>query len=222
VITAFLLGFMGSLHCAGMCGPLILMTPVVGASRVSIAASRMTYHTGRIGIYSVLGSLFGLIGESIALAGFQRWLSAASGLIIILALIAANPAKKNFLQMPAFLKSRFAAFLRQRSYVSILALGAINGLLPCGLVYVAATASVAAGGILESIVYMLLFGVGTLPMLLGVSLLRRRIPFLQVRNVQRLAPFSVATVAILLIIRADPISLLRGGSGPALCPACVR
>jgi uncharacterized protein len=212
---------MGSLHCAGMCGPLILMTPVVGSSSASIAISRATYHAGRITIYATLGLLFGLIGESIELAGFQRWLSIATGLLMLAAMIAVVPIRSKLWRMPLFLKTRFAAVLQRRTYRSIFALGAINGLLPCGLVYMAATASVAAGGALESIAYMILFGAGTLPMLLGISFVGSRAGFLRIPTLQKLVPIAVATVAIMLIIRGDPASLWTG-DGKLECPGCLR
>src|SRR3954469_14309814 len=86
VITAFLLGLMGSLHCAGMCGPLVLMTPVVGHSRASRVASRVLYHLGRITTYALIGLLFGMIGKSIVFAGLQRWLSLVVGMLMLVIL----------------------------------------------------------------------------------------------------------------------------------------
>ena len=221
MITAFLLGFMGSLHCAGMCGPLILMTPVVGSSPSSITMSRATYHAGRITVYATLGLLFGLIGESIALAGFQRWLSVATGFLMLAAMIAVVPIKTKLWRMPIFLKTRFATILHRKTFGSIFALGAINGLLPCGLVYMAATASLAAGGALESVAYMSLFGAGTLPMLLGISLVGSLARPLGIPTLQKLVPIAVATVAIMLIIRGDPASLWTG-SEKLRCPGCLR
>src|SRR5215212_5062528 len=158
MITAFLLGLMGSLHCAGMCGPLILMTPVVGNTRSSFFASRALYHLGRITTYAAIGLLFGLVGKSIILAGFQRWLSFIVGVLMLLILLLAIPLKAQLTRIPLAIKNLFGKFLRQRTYTSIFALGATNGLLPCGLVYMAATASTAAGSISSSILYMLLFG----------------------------------------------------------------
>jgi uncharacterized protein len=221
VITAFLLGFMGSLHCAGMCGPLILMIPVVGSSRASHVMSRGFYHAGRISVYGAVGLLFGLIGESIALAGFQRWLSIITGTLMLAALLSVIPIKAKLWRMPLFLKKRFASSLQRRTFSSIFALGAINGLLPCGLVYMAATASVAAGGAIESILYMILFGAGTLPMLIGISFIGNRSGFLRVPTLQKLVPIAVAAVAIALILRGDPISLWAGGSKNQ-CPVCIR
>lgn len=222
MIAAFLLGFLGSLHCAGMCGPLVLLTPVAGCSRGAIMASRLFYHTGRIGVYALLGLLFGAIGESIVLAGFQRWLSIAVAAALILGIFASGPLQARVGRIPAFIKGLFGRFLREPGYKSIFALGATNGLLPCGLVYMAATASIARGSALQSMAYMTLFGLGTVPMLFAVSVAGRRFSFAKFPALQKLAPLAAVSIAILLIARADPLGWAQGDSGPARCPACAR
>lgn len=219
MITAFLLGIMGSLHCAGMCGPLVLMTPVVGSTPSDLLASRATYHAGRLATYAIIGAIFGLVGESIVFAGFQRWLSLIVGTLMILAITVAIPLKARFTRIPLFIKSLFGKFLHERSFKAVFALGATNGLLPCGLVYMAATASVATGRIGQSILYMLLFGLGTMPMLLAISLAGKRLH--QWPSLQKLVPLSVLAVAAILIFRAQPLSLLREPSAKATCPACA-
>jgi uncharacterized protein len=219
--AAFILGLAGSLHCAGMCGPLVLMTPVVGRTRGAFLASRLLYHAGRISTYAAIGLIFGAVGESVAFAGFQRWLSIAAGVSMLLALIAAGPLKAQLWRMPLKLKAAFGSFLRQPSIASILGLGAINGLLPCGLVYMAGAASIAAGGALSSIWYMLAFGLGTLPVMLSISLARRRLDFMSRPWLQKLAPITAGIVALLLIARGQPLALLAS-EAPAGCPACAR
>src|SRR5690242_19956943 len=86
--TAFVLGIVGSLHCAAMCGPLALALPATGATPVSFFAGRAAYNTGRIATYCILGAVLGLMGQALALAGLQRWLSLSLGAIILLASIA--------------------------------------------------------------------------------------------------------------------------------------
>jgi sulfite exporter TauE/SafE len=213
---------MGSLHCAGMCGPLVLMTPVVGSTRQSFLASRLLYHAGRILIYMVIGVVFGLIGESIVFAGFQRWLSIAVGVSMILALFFGRFLKAKLWRIPALAKSLIGGSLRKNSYQSVFALGAANGLLPCGLVYMAATASAATGSARHAAFAMFLFGLGNVPMLLAISMAGKRFNFSARPWLQKLAPVAVAAVALLLILRSDPISLLQGAAGPAHCPACAR
>jgi sulfite exporter TauE/SafE len=142
--TAFLLGLVGSLHCAGMCGPLALALPATGGTRVSFILGRAAYNFGRIATYCALGALFGLAGRTLALAGLQRWLSLGAGVAILVGLTVTSRYALNppLAHAVAWLKSGLATMLRRRSLGSLWLLGALNGLLPCGLVYVAG----AAGG----------------------------------------------------------------------------
>jgi uncharacterized protein len=221
LLTALILGLAGSLHCAGMCGPLVLLTPVVGSTRASMVASRLLYHGGRIAIYAALGLVFGAVGESVAFAGFQRWLSILVGVLMLVAVLAAGALKAQLWRMPLKLKSLFGTFLRKPTFSAVFALGAINGLLPCGLVYMAAAASIASGSALAAIQYMAAFGVGTLPVMLFISLAGKRLTFAPRPWLQKLAPISAAAVAILLIVRGQPLTLLTSSSPPVSCPACA-
>jgi hypothetical protein len=196
------------------------MTPVVGATRGSFFASRMIYHVGRIAAYGMIGLLFGAIGQSIVFAGFQRWLSIGVGVLMLLALIFTVRFKGALARIPMAIKSMFGQLLYRRSYPTILALGATNGLLPCGLVYMAATASIATGSSINAMAYMILFGAGTLPILVAISVLGNRLPFARIGSARRLVPFAVASVAILLIVRGNPASPLLKTSEQRICPLC--
>ena len=213
---------MGSLHCAGMCGPLVLMTPVIGPSGFAFLASKLAYHSGRLITYSLLGALFGLVGESLVFVGIQRWLSLIFGLLMLLAVVLTAPLKTQLTRIPIAIKSLFGKFIRNRTLPSIFALGALNGLLPCGLVYAAATASIVAGSLPASIAYMLLFGLGTLPMLLAISLTGRRLTLLNRPFVQKIAPITVALVGLIMILRSQPLSLFTNPAERTQCPACIE
>jgi sulfite exporter TauE/SafE len=195
----------------------MLLTPVVGNSPASRIASRLLYHLGRISTYAMLGLVIGAIGESIIIAGLQRWLSLTAGVLMLVVVL----FKSRLTRPPLFIKSLFGSFLHRRSYQSIFALGAINGLLPCGLVYMAASASLAEGGAIGSISYMLLFGLGTMPMLLAIAFGARLAPA-RIPALQKLAPITVTIVALLLIVRGDPVALLYDSSAKVHCPSCVR
>ncbi len=222
MITALLLGLAGSVHCAGMCGPLVLLTPVAGNTRSAILTSRLLYHAGRITTYAAIGLIFGLVGESIAMAGFQRWISLIVGILMLLSVLASAPLKSRVTRFPRLVKSLFGILLRRRTFLSIFTLGATNGLLPCGLVYIAATASIAAGSATRSIAYMLLFGFGTFPILLTIALAQNRALLSRIPALQKLTPITIAAVAIFQIARADPISLLSNTSSKPSCPACAK
>ncbi len=146
---AFALGLLGSLHCAAMCGPLMLALPVSPSGPVRFVIGRFTYQLGRIATYCLLGLVAGFIGKSILLAGFQRWLSIALGLAMIAGWLLSRRAAMStpVIRLVATLKAAMSTQLRRRSFQSLALLGLLNGLLPCGLVYVALAGAVAQGGI---------------------------------------------------------------------------
>jgi uncharacterized protein len=199
-----------------------MMTPVAGNSRAAFFGSKLVYHAGRLITYAMIGTLFGLIGESLVFAGVQRWLSLLVGSVMLLAIFIAGPLKSRLTKIPLFVKSLFGRFIHKRTYGSIFTLGATNGLLPCGLVYIAATSSIATGNIAGSVAYMVFFGLGTLPILLSISYVGRAHAFLKLPNLQKLVPATIALVGVLLIIRSQPISLLTHGSERAKCAACSK
>jgi len=201
--TALLLGTAGSLHCAGMCGPLMLALPNSGGGRVGFFAGRLAYQVGRLGTYAVLGIVFGMLGKSMAIIGLQRWVSLVAGVLMLAGLAALIPGKASapILGLVGGLKALLGRLLQRRSLGSLALLGGLNGLLPCGLVYAAAAGAASLGGILAGVEYMVLFGLGTLSMMLGLSLTGRAFPATWRAQWQRLVPVSLAVVATLLILR---------------------
>ena len=223
--TAFLLGLAGSLHCAGMCGPLALALPPAGRSTAGLVASRLAYNAGRILTYGLLGLVFGVIGRALLLAGVQRWVSLTLGLALLIGLVASRGATRWFpvARVMNALTSRMAALLRQRSVVSLGVLGLLNGLLPCGLVYVAGAGAIGTGHVSSGIAYMAMFGVGTVPMMLAISLSGKLVPAALRRKLSGLVPASICLVAALLILRGMALGIpylspdLAAGHG-AGCP----
>jgi uncharacterized protein len=224
--TAFILGLVGSLHCAGMCGPLVLALPTTGGATSSGLFGRSLYNLGRIITYCILGAVFGLIGHTLSLAGFQRWLSLGAGAAILIGLAASSRYALNtpVTRAAAGLKSGFAKLLPKHTHVSIVFLGLLNGLLPCGLVYAACAGAVAAGGFIASVEYMLAFGLGTVPMMLGIGFVGRKIQVAIRFKLQKLIPISLVLVGALLILRGLSLGIpflspsLSGASGQ--CSAC--
>ena len=203
LLPAFLLGLIGSFHCAGMCGPLALALPNPSSSRTGFWIGRLAYHAGRLGTYCALGLVSGLIGKSVALGGMQRWASIGLGLMLLFGLFGSkrlrfsNPASS----LISRLKTNMSSLLLRRSFGSLLALGMLNGFLPCGLVYVAGTTATVQGGIVAAVAYMAAFGLGTLPMMLTLSLGARFLTVSVRLNLQRAIPVTVCFVALLLILR---------------------
>lgn len=82
--TALVLGFVGSFHCVGMCGPIAMSIPRSSNSFLGLTGSALIYNTGRILTYAVFGLLFGFLGTGITIGGFQGTLSIILGSSIIL------------------------------------------------------------------------------------------------------------------------------------------
>jgi sulfite exporter TauE/SafE len=201
--TALLLGLVGSLHCAGMCGPLALALPVGPGAAPGFVAGRLAYNLGRIVTYCVLGLVFGLVGRMLLLAGVQRWVSIALGLALLAGLFSSHRLAlwRPVTGLVERLKFRMSVQLRHRSFKSLAILGLLNGLLPCGLVYVACAGATATGGLMAGVQYMAAFGLGTVPMMLGISLSGRLIPIALRLQLRKAIPVSVFLLASLLILR---------------------
>ncbi len=158
--AAILTGLLGSLHCMGMCGPLVLAFPQ------SSGKQALLYHSARILAYAFLGALTGSIGMGINWAGWQQTLSIVSGVLIVLFALGLLRKKA---PIPGFVSRTFQKLAGKNNAGSSLSLGFVNGLLPCGMVYVAMAGALSSGTTWEGALYMLLFGLGTWPMMLAIS-----------------------------------------------------
>ena len=210
--SALLVGFLGSFHCAGMCGPIALALPVNHASPATVLWSRLLYNVGRIGTYALLGLLAGLVGHTLTLAGFQKALSISSGVLILLvAFTSMMYTRIHFLnqwltRFTGLIKRRFKKLFSQRSPLTLFLIGSVNGILPCGFVYLALAAAVSSGNFLSSVSYMALFGLGTLPMMLFISMAGNFFGLRFNRLVSKATPYIAIAVALLLITRGINMS----------------
>ncbi len=205
--TGFIVGILGSVHCIGMCGPIVVALPSGFGKTTRLVVSRLLYSSGRVVTYILMGILVGLIGKSIVLAGFQRWLSVAAGIGIILAvLLPANitqrifPAKFNYLVVER-IKTAWGKLLQKRTMTSMFAIGLLNGMLPCGFLYAGLAAAATTGSAVSAAGYMAMFGLGTVPALLATSLFG---PLLNLRARQyllRLLPVGAVVLGLLLVLR---------------------
>lgn len=214
---AFALGLVGSLHCAAMCGPLLLALPVPPGGAGRFIAGRLVYQCGRLATYCLLGVVAGLVGRTVLLAGFQRWLSVSLGVAILLGFLVSKRAAMSapVVRLVGGLKSAMSAQLRQRGFRSLALLGMLNGLLPCGLVYVALAGAMARGGLLDGVLYMALFGLGTVPTMLGIGLSGKMFSLAFRLRLRRAIPAGVCLVAGLLILRGLALGI------PYVSPALV-
>ncbi len=174
LIAGFILGLAGSLHCIGMCGPLSLALPTHRLSPVSKFSALFIYQLGRIITYSVLGLIFGLAGRGVYLAGFQQWFSITLGIFILLLatlyFIQGSMHLTYLGRLYMWLTKLIASILRQyKGLAGFLLLGMANGLLPCGMVYIALAATLSVYKVYQSVGFMAMFGAGTLPAMMLVG-----------------------------------------------------
>jgi uncharacterized protein len=207
IIAGLSLGAVSSLHCVGMCGPLALALPVHHLSKPRQLLSLFLYQFGRIITYSAFGLLFGLAGRTIYVAGFQQWFSIVLGIMVLL-LVVLYWVYKNPLQPTAFKKLfspvqsyMITAFRSKKSSGGFLLLGIANGLLPCAMVYVAIAGALTTTEVSHSILFMAMFGAGTLPAMMIISYFGKMVS-LPVRNMfRRSIPLFMTLMAIVLILR---------------------
>jgi len=222
---ACILGFLGSLHCAAMCGPLMLALPATPGGPMRFVIGRIVYQLGRVTTYCLLGVVAGLVGRSLLLAGFQRWLSIALGVAILAGFLASRKISvaAPVVRLVTQLKRAMARQLQRRDFVSLAVLGLLNGLLPCGLVYVAMAGAVSRGGMLASIGYMAAFGVGTWPMLLAISFSGKAFPVTLRLKLRGMIPVSVCLLAALLILRGMALGIpyLSPDLAPGAASCCT-
>ncbi|MGB2759543.1 sulfite exporter TauE/SafE family protein [Maribacter stanieri] len=207
LLSALILGFMGSLHCVGMCGPIAFMLPVDRTNNYKKFGQIFIYHFGRLLAYGIIGLIFGLLGKGLSIFGLQQKLSIAIGaLMILVVLIPYKTFNKYNLSKPIYkiiskVKNQLGKELKKKSPDTFLTIGFLNGFLPCGLVYMALFASIAMGDALQGSLYMVLFGVGTLPLMTAAIYFSNLLKGGVRQKVQRAIPVFVVIIGVLFILR---------------------
>lgn len=171
---AFFMGLFGSVHCAVMCGPLVLA--LQGGQQLSWfqAMNKLLYQMGRITTYAILGTILGLLGNVASFQGWQQTFSIVTGVILVAFGLSYFFAKNSSILIKWQTKAiqplaRTMGKWLYRPGGSFIA-GSLNGILPCGMVYVALASAMNADTILGSMQFMVLFGLGTLPLMIVFSL----------------------------------------------------
>jgi sulfite exporter TauE/SafE len=235
ILGAFLLGFAGSVHCVGMCGPIAMLVPVAPHSEWKRLAGVMLYLTGKSVTYAAMGLCFGLFGAAFHWAGLQQALSIGAGVVLLCLVVLLVAKSSRFHQNAAtnYIAKNVVAFLsrsvRNTGPAAPFFMGIINGMLPCGLVYIGLTAAVALGNALHAMLFMLAFGLGTMPLLLSFVLLAKQFGSQFRRRLQQLTPLLLACMALVLILRGlqlnipfvSPHHLGVSSAAPANAAVCV-
>lgn len=207
-LSAFMMGLLGSMHCLGMCGPIVLVihgkTPFLG---------RLTYHVGRIAIYASIGLIAGAMGGAIHLAASQEAISIVAGILMLLMLIAPSatlnrlPILRSIGKVYGRLQEYARPLWKEQSFRNNFALGMLNGILPCGFLYAALVGALSAGSPLGGTLWMTLFGIGTAPSLIlagsAVSLLNKHAQ----QSIRKVLPYGTAIIALLFIVRGMSLGI---------------
>jgi sulfite exporter TauE/SafE len=204
---AISMGLLSSFHCVGMCGPISLALPVRKGNRFYQFAALLLYNIGRALTYSVLGMIVGLVGTTLAWMGFLNHLSVIAGGTMLLYVIISN-ISPSFTWAPAFwntfvqfLRKSMSHLLQKRSLGGWFLLGMLNGMVPCGMVYLALTSSVATGDVLSGGIFMLLFGMATFPAMLTIGVAKQWFTPERRGRMRRLTPVMVVMAGIWLVAR---------------------
>jgi sulfite exporter TauE/SafE len=205
--SAFILGLISSLHCIGMCGPIAMMLPVDHQNEAKRVTQIITYHLGRLTAYATIGLIFGLLGRGFFLAGLQQNMSIFIGIAMIIVVLVPEKvfSKYNF-SKPVYkviskIKSSLGNQFKNRSYKSLFTIGLLNGFLPCGMVYVALFGAIAMQSAGFGILYMLLFGLGTMPLMTIVVYIHSLIKLPFRNKIQKIIPYVAVIIGVLFILR---------------------
>lgn len=213
IITPLMIGLVGSFHCIGMCGPIAVALPLSSNSWFNKITGVLIYNLGRTITYGFMGLVFGMLGQGIELAGFQRWVSIGLGIVIILSILYPYIIQKRinfsglFTGYAARLINKLKALFREKSYNSLALIGLLNGLLPCGLVYVAIAGAINTTHIVSGAMFMVLFGLGTIPMMMLVSLAGNVVGTGLRRKMQKVVPYFIILLGVLFILRGMSLGI---------------
>lgn len=167
--TAFLFGLVGSFHCIGMCGPIAMTISQKGGQASNFFLNRLFYNLGRTTVYTLLGVIFGLFGQTLQLFGLQQIVSVISGVLILAFIFLpkyfshTNVIQQESNRLVHQVKQQLGKYLHKNTFKTNYLLGFFNGLLPCGLVYMAVIGAISQGSLIYSALYMAVFGLGTFP-----------------------------------------------------------
>ena len=205
-----------------MCGPIAFVLPVNKDNKLQTALGTALYHFGRILSYGIIGLLFGLLGKGLYLAGFKQLLSILIGVVMILIVLIPTKFLNQFhLTRPLYkligkVKYRLGLYLKKSSLKALFSIGFFNGFLPCGLVYMALLGAISTGELLDGATYMIVFGLGTIPLMTGAVYLGNFLK-VSVRNkIQKAIPIFVIIIGLLFIVRGMGLGI------PYISPADTK
>lgn len=219
--SGFILGILGSFHCVGMCGPIAFMLPVDRSNSLKKISQITVYHLGRLLAYGLIGLVFGFVGKSLSIFGFQQHLSIAIGTFMILVVTIPQKIVGNYnFSRPLYkviskIKSSLGKALKKKTMDTFLTIGFLNGFLPCGLVYMAVFATLSYSSVANGGLYMMAFGLGTIPLMTSAIYFSQFLKGKTRQRIQNLIPVFVIIIGGLFILRGLGLGI------PYLSPAPV-
>ena len=213
IFSALALGFASGFHCIGMCGPIALSLGLTKKQATNYYLQNLTYQFGRIVTYSFLGAILGTVGKGFQMAGFQQYLTIGVGILLIVMAVFSFGGKDFASKIPFLsqsllkVKMNLGKLLQKADYRSRFTTGILNGFLPCGMVYMALTASLASGGIWQSATFMALFGLGTLPFMFAIVLLGNLMTTAFRIKILKFVPVMMIVLGGLFILRGLEIGI---------------
>ncbi|HEY8401472.1 MAG TPA: sulfite exporter TauE/SafE family protein [Cytophagaceae bacterium] len=207
IFIPLILGFIGSLHCLGMCGPIALALPVQNRSMLGISVSALLYNGGRVISYSLLGLIAGLAGSVFFFVGAGQYLAIAAGVVIVITALLPFAGKNIISVIPflgklhKYLVQNVKPYFLKKNYSSLFITGLVNGFLPCGLLYSALIGAVATGSVVKAMSFMALFGLATLPAMFILILVKSKVAGMFRNKLMRFVPVAVMVVGILIMLR---------------------
>lgn len=201
IVAAIALGFLGSFHCIGMCGPIALALPVHNKPPLLKYMLIASYNLGRILTYSIFGAIAGIIGKSFILAGYQQALSITVGTLLLLLVFLHFDNGLSSVGFFLKIKSSLGKALSSGKRSSLFMIGVLNGFLPCGLVYAGIAGAAALGNIWQGMFFMAAFGLGTMPMMYLVPLFGNSISISSRNKIRKATPIFATIMALMLIVR---------------------
>lgn len=210
--TALVLGFLGNFHCIGMCGPIALSLPVGKLGKRQRFFSILQYNLGRLLAYGVIGAIIGVFGLGLRYIGIVQLLSVFSGVVLFfIGLFSLPQLKFKMIEAPRvfvqWVQQKISYYMKNRSRVTLFFVGFFNGFLPCGLVYAGLVGSLVADSWWGGVLYMLIFGVGTLPLMVALPYISGSITPRIRSKMRKVVPYSIMFFGVLFIIRGANLGI---------------
>lgn len=206
VLAGFLVGLAGSMHCAGMCGPIAMALPGGTAHGMTFVLGRMGYLAGRVVTYAIIGAAVGAGVGAVTLSGYETVLSLTAGGLMILTALGQILWHRSILpqapvmKITAPVRTGLQKMMRRHSVAALTGIGLLNGLLPCGLVLSAVFGSATQSDPLNGAMFMVAFGLGTLPMM-GALALGGTVIFKRLGSYRQIMPIVALLLGMMILVR---------------------